>query len=421
MVTAGIIAEYNPFHNGHQFHIEETRRETGADFVIAVMSGNFVQRGAPALLDKFTRARMALEGGADLILELPAAAVLSHAEGFAAGGVCLLERSGVTDWLSFGCEDSGEDALFLQTARVLAGEPAVYRETLAAGLRAGESFPKARERAALSCLQPASEAERENIRRFLSRPNNTLGLEYQKAILKYGCRLKTCRVSRRGSGYHSREVSSPFASATAIRSLLLAQTHADGTPAAALQSQVPPSVLTHLLAADQQHALLREHDFSSLLFYALLKNKDRLDAFHPSGTDLAARTHRLLEDFTDWDSFVLLVKSKHQTYTGVSRYFARILLNLDQEYLQAAARCQYAPYARVLGFRQSAAPLLKELRRKTDIPVLMQPAKADRLLSKDGLRLLQSDLDASELYRHVLFSRCGRRLRSDFRQPLIVL
>ena len=95
MVTAGIIAEYNPFHNGHQFHIEETRRETGADFVIAVMSGNFVQRGAPALLDKFTRARMALEGGADLILELPAASVLSHAEGFAAGGVCLLERSGV--------------------------------------------------------------------------------------------------------------------------------------------------------------------------------------------------------------------------------------------------------------------------------------------------------------------------------------
>ena len=159
MVTAGIIAEYNPFHNGHQFHIEETRRETGADFVIAVMSGNFVQRGAPALLDKFTRARMALEGGADLILELPAASVLSHAEGFAAGGVCLLERSGVTDWLSFGCEDSGEDALFLQTAKVLAREPAAYRETLAAGLRAGESFPKARERAALSCLQPASEAE----------------------------------------------------------------------------------------------------------------------------------------------------------------------------------------------------------------------------------------------------------------------
>ena len=148
------------------------------------------------------------------------------------------------------CEDSEEDALFLQTAKVLAREPAAYRETLAAGLRAGESFPKARERAALSCLQPASEAERENIRRFLSRPNNTLGLEYQKAILKYGCRLKTCRVSRRGSGYHSREVSSPFASATALRRMILS-----GEPAESLAPYVPENLfpLYESLLSERSH------------------------------------------------------------------------------------------------------------------------------------------------------------------------
>ena len=126
MHTAGIIAEYNPFHCGHQYHIEETRRQTGADFIITAISGDFVQRGAPALLDKYERTAMALKGGADLVLELPVTAALSSAEGFATGGVCLFEKLGVTDALSFGCEDTRDDSLFLRTARLLAEEPEEY-------------------------------------------------------------------------------------------------------------------------------------------------------------------------------------------------------------------------------------------------------------------------------------------------------
>ena len=421
MRTTGIIAEYNPFHSGHQYHIEETRRKTGADFLITAISGDFVQRGAPAILDKYERTRMALEGGADLVLELPVTAAVSSAEGFASGGVCLFEKLGVTDAISFGCEDVCSDSLFTRTARILAEEPGEYKPKLASCLKQGMSFPKARETALLSCMEPENGQESEQVSRLISSPNNILGLEYQKAILKYGSRIEVCRICRRGSGYNSAELSSSLSSATAIRNHLLNREIPPRKQAADLNGQVPSRILPNLLAAGRENRFLRENDFSDLLFYVIQEKKDMLDCFGSPNSGLAWRTANHLENFESWEQFILLVKSKNQTYTGISRYFTQILLNIRREDLLLAQRYQYSPYARILGFRRSAAPLLKEIRAKSRIPVLMQLAGDSAGLDADCRRLLQLDVSAAALYNRILFSKSGCRLKSDYRHPLILL
>ena len=146
MKTAGIIAEYNPLHNGHKYHIESTRKETGADYVIAAMSGNFVQRGAPAMIDKFTRAKSALLAGADLVVQIPPYYSLSSAEFFAKGGVSTLVNTGVCEYLSFGSE-SGNIEDLKKIARVLAEEPAKFKTALKKYLKSGDPFPGARVKA----------------------------------------------------------------------------------------------------------------------------------------------------------------------------------------------------------------------------------------------------------------------------------
>ena len=190
MKTVGIIAEYNPFHSGHQYQIAMARRLTGADFVVVVMSGDFVQRGEPAVFDKYTRTAMALEGGADLVLEMPVRFATSSAEDFAACGVALLDRLGLTDVLCFGSE-LGRLDLLEQAAGILAAEPEAFRQTLRQGLAAGMSFPKAREAALVRELEACGlkEAGQDDWQKVLSSPNNILGIEDLKALKRRGSRV----------------------------------------------------------------------------------------------------------------------------------------------------------------------------------------------------------------------------------------
>lgn len=455
MKTAGIIAEYNPFHNGHKYHIEETRRQTGADYVITAISGDFVQRGAPALINKFDRARMALENGADLVLELPVTTALSSAEGFAAGGVCLFEKLGVVDVLSFGCEaDASDTALFRNTAQILADEPEEYRMLLSSCLKKGMSFPKAREQALTDYYQDSlnvpsltdpelflSDAFHQNklsaLKNLLSRPNNILGLEYWKAIKKYDSHMEVCMISRKGSGYSSARLSSTLSSATAIREYLLknrlhcsisrentydsAAVRDDHADLSALENNLPESVLQTIKMAYQNHRLLCEDDFSDILFYALSDKAKSLHQFGPANADLAFRTANKLESYENWSGFITLLKSKNRTYTGISRYLTHILLGITRTDMQLASAYSYAPYARILGFKKSASPLLKAIQEKGRLPIIMHPAQDYALADKDRKHLLHLDINASAIYNRILFSKSGCRLRSEFRQPLLYL
>ncbi len=424
MKTAGIIAEYNPFHNGHQYHIEETRRRTGADYVIVALSGDFVQRGAPALLDKYDRARTALLHGADLVFELPAVAALQSAQGFARGGISLLDGLGVVDAVSCGCESAGEDPqLFAQVTALLAEEPADYRDALSDALRAGRNFPAAREAAVRSCIRDACGAQpdasgRDALGRLLSEPNNILALEYAVALKRRGSRMDLCLIPRAAARSSDGVPSGSFAAAASIRSLLFSR---EADPDAALRSLVPADIRESLIRAQKENRLLREDDFSDLLLYALTSSRDRLADFGPEHSDLANRTAKLTEQFTDWTGFTELLKTKNQTYTAISRYLAQILLGIRREDLSLAAACGNVPCARLLGFRKEAAPLLKSIQDSAAVPVLTRPARDYPALDETKRHLYDFDIRAAALYRQVLQSHSGVKIKSEFRQPVLTI
>lgn len=434
MKVTGIIAEYNPFHNGHVFHIEETRKNTKADYCIAIISGNFVQRGAPALLNKYDRAKMALENGIDLVIELPVIAATSSAENFAQGGVCLLDALGVVSHISFGAEADTASAVDLlgRLADFFAFESPVFREYLDQALKSGCSFPAARAKAALTCLQQMNSASMDTntlaqFEQLLASPNNILAIEYMKAIRQHNCKLAPSVVTRTGAGYHDADTDTELASASALRNFIF-QDNSDqksnsDTLNQMLTRTVPDSVRELLLTAYGSHAFLQEDDFSDLLYYELQRQFMHPTASDADATrpDLAQRIANKLEAFTCWSEFVSDLKTKNQTYTAISRYLLHTLLDIDAELLTAAQNCHYAPYARILGFRKDASPLLKELQEHSQIPLLRKSAKERQNLTPEQQKLLDLDVYAADLYNRILYTKSGIQRKNEYREPLIIL
>ena len=441
MKVVGIVAEYNPFHNGHAFQIEEAKRLTGADYAVCVMSGNFVQRGGPAIFDKFTRAHMALLGGADLVLEMPAAAAVSSAEVFAECGVSILDALEVVTHISFGCEasDEKEQALLCELAELFVLEPDAYKKMLQAELKKGLSFPQARAKA-------ASEYLKKNVSpavSVLSQPNNILAIEYLKALRREHSAIEPVLIPRRGDDYHCTSVFGRFPSATALRSLIFSSGQISSSAGSASEETVFPSAiedsghgffhgqLASFVPADvlniYEKTLSCGHaaksaDYSQILHFALLSCRDEMTDRFSQETELARRIGRLLEDYTDFDSFAQLVKTKNRTLTSVSRYLTQILLGIDTESLDALRRCGHAPYARVLGFKKHAAPLLAKIKEAGRIPLITAVKDSPLLtdVSVPASSLLKTDIYASDLY-HIPFANAGKKYLNDYRHPLIYL
>ena len=434
MNVTGIIAEYNPFHNGHAFHIEETRKNTDADYCIAVISGDFVQRGAPALLNKYDRTKMALENGIDLVIELPVIAATASAENFAQGGVCLLDALGVVSHISFGAEanTSTDIDLLGRLADFFSFEPPAFQKYLEQALKSGCSFPTARREAALICLQQtdADSTDNNTLARFeqlLASPNNILSIEYMKAIRRHNCKLTPSVVTRTGAGYHDADTNTELASASALRKFIfqdnICQKNNSDTLNQMLTRTVPDSVRELLLTAYENHTFLQEDDFSNLLYYELHRQ-----LLHPTASnsnidysDLTQRIANKLESFTCWSAFIADLKTKNQTYTAISRYLLHALLGINAELLTAAKNCHYAPYARILGFRKDASPLLKNLQEYSQIPLLRKIAKERQALTPDQQKLLDLDIYAADLYNRILFTKSGFQRKNEYREPLIIL
>ena len=210
MKVVGIVTEYNPFHKGHKYQIDKIRQETGADFIIVAMSGNFLQRGVPALCDKFIRTEMALRCGADLVLEIPTLWATASAEYFAHGGVELLANTGVVTHIAFGAETDDLESL-VEVSSILKKEPDIYRNVLSNSIRSGNSFPVARKQALITSLP---DFEPEKLSEILDNPNNILALEYLKAIPDH---ITPILIKREGAGYHDTELNTELPSASAIR------------------------------------------------------------------------------------------------------------------------------------------------------------------------------------------------------------
>ena len=411
MKVNGIIAEYNPFHNGHKYQLTESLRRTDAQYTIVVMSGNFVQRGAPALADKYCRTEMALLNGVDLVLELPALFATASAEYFATGAVALLDQLGVVTYLCFGSE-SGDVQLLRQIAEILLDEPKAYAQSLKKYLRQGLSYPNARTEALIQNYPFLNQ-----YKSVFSSPNNILGIEYIKAILKSKCSMEPVTIQRTGAGYHSRLPEEDQCSALAIRQALYA-----GSDKAFLKSSMPKDAAKVLSGQLAKIGPVRTNDFSDMLYYKLTNEKNSgFDKYLDVSSDLSDRICRRLDDYRSFDGFCDLLKTKEMTYTRISRCLLHILLDIKKSDMERATALGYVPYARVLGFRRAASPLLGEIKEHADIPLVTKLADAESLLGRGALDMLRQNIKITQIYNGVAAHRAELTPANEIATPIVII
>lgn len=411
MKAAAVIAEYNPFHSGHARQLYDIKHYCMADFCIVIMSGNFVQRGTPAIIDKFTRATWALQNGADIVFELPTKFATAGAEQFALGACSLLDRLGFIHMLCFGSETT-DSSLLKRIAEILLEPPARYSSQLQKSLQQGKSYAAAREEAlfplllndpsAQNCLSSSIYASpREAFHSMLSAPNTILGIEYCKALKKLNSSITPVPMPRKGSPYHDSALpdttipNSPpfFASASAIRTHLFHSKNAIDT----LRPFMPPSVFHDLPTLP----LIHENDFSICLYHSLLgKTAQELTLYYEVSKDLAHRIVKYLPAFQDFSSFTALLKTKQIAHARVQRALLHILLSIPKE--EPFQECQYL---RLLGLKKEASHLLRLCTKQSGLSIITKPANARKQLSGQDFLPFKKDMEASQLYG---FIRSGK-------------
>lgn len=411
MKTVGLITEYNPFHNGHAYHIEKAKMLTGADRVIVVMSGDFVQRGAPAVMPKHLRTESALLSGASLIIELPVCFATGSAEYFAQGSISLLNQLGCIDSICFGSE-CGDLHLLKEIAQILADEPIEYQTALKQALKEGASFPAARQEALNIYSDKYSE--------ILASPNNILGIEYLKALAKIHSKMEPFTIKRIGAGYHDMDIDGQFGSATAIRSdiyqLADVNSSSESLPLTHIQTQVPSSCHELMKKNYQTRYPVKADDFSLLLKAKLLsETAGSLSHYLDMSPELANRILRLRNDYLSFEQFCDLLKTKELTRSRISRSFIHVLLGITNDWLTAMKAP--APYARILGFRRDHADLLRILKRTSDIPLITSPARA--VLADTAYQMLELDIYASDLYESVITDLYGTPFHNELTKQII--
>ena len=363
METAGIVAEYNPFHRGHAWHIAETRRRLGGDApVVCVMSGHWVQRGECALADKWLRAALALDRGADLVVELPTPWAMASAESFARGAVSLLAATGVVDVLSFGSE-TGKLAPLEEAAAAL--DAPDYPERLRAALGRGLSFPAARQEAAgAACL---------------SAPNNNLGVEYLRSLRALGSTIRPLTVPRQGAG-HDGPAAGGFASASELRRLLRAGRGEEAAPYLTAPWSGELADMQHI-----ERAVLARLRTMGEGDWAALPDGGGAEGL-PSRLAKAAREAVSLEDF------YTRAKTRRYPHARLRRLALAAFLGL-----RAAERPAAPPYVRVLGLGGRGRALLRRMKDTCPLPVIVKPAQA-RELDGPARTLFESEARYTDLY-----------------------
>ena len=431
MNVTGLITEFNPLHNGHKYYIEQAKESTGADYLVAVMSGNFMQRGEPAFLDKFSRTTMALLSGIDLVLELPVYYSTGSAEYFATGAVDLLSQLGITGSFCFGSE-CGNTALMTLAAQILLKEPDEFRATLKQQLKIGNSFPAARAHALSDYLKRqalCNAKELKDVKTCLHSPNNILGIEYIKAQLRLQSPLIPITVTRCQSGYHDQALSSDtngntcISSATSIRRTLLKSFHARSGFPDMLQNHLPESSYRILKQAYRKNCPVESNCFSLLLHYSLLhiKSPEELEQYQDISPDLANRLYHLIPRFSDFESFVTLLKTRQFTETRIRRALLHIMLNIKTNAVNAALSNRRNHYIRVLGFRREAAPLLGELKKRSQLPLITKLADSPSLLGGEAQSMLASDIFASSVYHSAVNNQFRLPPYNEYTQQLTIL
>lgn len=409
MKAVGLVTEYNPFHNGHLYHLNKAMELTGADISVAVMSGDFVQRGEPAVLDKYTRTSMALNSGVNLVVELPVNYAVSSAESFAAGALKVLDYV-KADSIAFGSE-SGDIERLSKLAHILCdNEDTLYKE-ISKYTANGISYAAARQKVVEKLTDKDTAA-------MLTSSNNILAVEYLKAIIKNNYAIKPYTVQRQGDSYNDTDIRSEYASATALRENLKADNISEYIPVKAgliLSSNtnyIYPDDITETLFTRLLDILFASNYDKNVFIENVMQypdvSKEIAGRLYKSAMDMITRTvPQRSESKDNWAfSFGSLcehIKTKEVPLSRVKRALVRITLGLDKKHMEKYAN---EPYIRVLGFDKKGQEYLSYIRKTVEVPLITKTA--------DYKEMLLDDIHAANIYNMIVAGKYGVKELGDF-------
>lgn len=391
MRVLGIIAEYNPFHNGHLYHLEKSMEITGSTHSMAIMSGHFLQRGEPAIVNKWARAEMAVAAGVDLVIELPVVYSCRSAEAFALGALSILDRTNVVDCICFGSE-WGKLGYLEYIANILHEEPLPFKKMLKHNLEKGLSFPAARARA----LETYVEANTGSFLKIQHRPNNILAVEYLKALRKLNSSIQPFTIKRIKAEYDSTVIRGSIASATAIRKAILeSRDYLDH-----ISSVVPPTTMD-ILKRELLHGRgpVYEDLFSTAVISYLRKQSPRdLTKFPEVAEGLEYKFWEAARKSAKLSQLVKEVKSKRYTLTRLKRISVYLLLEIYDALLSDLSDSGFPGYVRVLAFNKRGREILKRMNALTSIPIIIKAARHPFAQEDLAYQIFQKDTLATDLF-----------------------
>jgi len=401
MKATGLIVEYNPFHYGHQYHFLQSKEAAGSDCTVAIMSGNFLQRGEPAIIDKWHRAEIALQSGIDVVLEIPYVFAVQNSDLFAKGAVLTLDALGV-DSICFGSED-GSIEPFTKAYDKLQEHNDVYHNSLHEHLKEGLSFPEASRHAyhAIGLEEDAID---------LGQPNNILGFGYTKTILDYDLNIQPLTIKRKQSGYHDETIDHKIASATSIRKEILSYGHITEEA----KGSLPPLTIKALESYRKKTGSWHEwENYFSLLQYKIsTMSEEELREIHGIEEGLEYRFKQTIHKASTFQEWMNLIKTKRYTWTRLQRALTHILTNTKSKELEEITSLKEAPYVRLLGMTETGRQYISQQKKDMECPLLSQPHKGDHSF----LRIEERAVDA---YLSVFNPKIKReRRKREFMPPI---
>lgn len=375
MRVLGIVVEYNPFHNGHLFHLQKAKELIKPDYIIAVMSGNFCQRGEPAIIDKFSRTEIALKMGVDVVFELPTVYAIQDAGGFARGAIWLLNSTNVVTDIVFGSESN--DIKFLKKiAKILHEQPDLYNGFLHEELKKGYSFPNARKYALMRYVEKTKLMNPEKIK-LIEKSNDILGLEYIKAILEINSNIVPHTIKRMGADYREEEFKGELSSATAIRKFIK-----EGKMDLVKKSVPKESFEVICKEIEKGRGPVFLEDMEKLILGIIrLKNKEDFSKLYGFSEGLDDRFHRFSRISGNLKEFMENVKSKRFTFTRIRRLMLYTLFEMEKNFVEMSNK-KGPQYLRILGFTESGRELLSIMKKISRLPLISTMSLYKKVIEK---------------------------------------
>lgn len=403
MNILGLIVEYNPFHNGHLYHLNKSLEKTNATHSVAIMSGNFLQRGEPALFDKYTRAMAAVKNGVDLVIELPTLFACQSAETFAHGSITTLNSLNCINSICFGSEEGNIDTLYT-ISKVLVDECNEFKNFLKKYLDDGMLFPSARSLALFDYINKHNliNISKDKLFNILNSSNNILGLEYIKSILKLKSTIKPHTISRVVSSYNSEDITNTICSATAIRKSLK-----ENNNLSFINDVVPKE--TYEVLNDKilnNFYPMFDDNYYDVLNSIIIRDYNNLDRYFEVNEGIENKIYQNIFKSNNLYDLLLSIKSKRYTLTKIKRTLNNILLGITKEDISKVRNINTMPYIRVLAFNNKGREILKVIKKSSDIKIINKFSNISYSMDDDIFKtLIDCDIKATNMYNLIYYNQ----------------